>query len=87
MVVEDECVFIVEEMCRGNRELMSILCGKCKKGFSVVFGDCNCFKCGNYDFFIMILIYLVVILGVISLVMVWDVDVFIGFLNGCLYFY
>lgn len=86
-VAEDECVFIAEEMCRGNREPMSILCGKCKKGFSVVFGDRNCFKCGNYDFFIMISIYLVVILGVISLAMVWDVDAFTGSLNGCLYFY
>ena len=86
-VAEDECVFIVEEMCTRNREPMSILCGKCKMGFSVVFGDRNCFKCGNYGYLVMIPVYLVVIFGVISLAMVFDVDAFTGCLNGCLYFY
>ena len=87
LLAEDECVFIVEEMCRGNRETGSILCGKCKTGFSVVFGDRGCYECGKYHFLVMISIYLVVIFGVISLAMIFDVDAFTGCLNGCLYFY
>ena len=87
LVAEDECVFIVEEMCAGNREPRSILCGKCKTGFSVVFGHRRCYECGKYGYLLMIPIYLVVIFGVISLAMVFDVDAFTGCLNGCLYFY
>lgn len=87
LLAEDECVFIVEEMCAGNREPGSILCGKCKTGFSVVFGHRSCFECGKYGFLLMIPINLVVIFGVISLAMVLDVDAFTGWLNGCLYFY
>ena len=87
LLAEDECVFIVEEMCAGNREPKSILCGKCKTGFSVVFGHRSCYECGKYGYLVMIPIYLVVIFGVISLAMVFDVDAFTGCLNGCLYFY
>ena len=87
VIAKDECVFIVEDMCTGNREPRSILCGNCKTGFSVVFGHRSCFECGKYGYLVMIPAYLVVIFVVISLAMVFDIDAFTGCLNGCLYFY
>lgn len=86
-LADDECVFIVGEMCKGNREPKSTLCGKCKTGFSVVFGHRSCYECGKYGYLVLIPIYLVVIFGLICLTMVFDVDAFTGCLNGCLYFY
>ena len=84
---EDECVFIANEMCAGKRDPRSILCGKCKSGFSVVFGDTACFECGNYNYLVWVTVYLVVILGLVMLTMVLDIDAFTGGLNGCLYSY
>lgn len=87
LIAKDECVFIAEEMCRGNRDPGSILCGKCKPGFSVVLGQTNCFECsGKYGYLVVIPI-LVVIFGLVMLTMVLDVDAVTGSLNGCLYSY
>lgn len=74
-------------MCDNSRELGSILCGKCKLGFSLVFGYLNCYNCGKYGFLVVILVYLVEILIFVKVVMFLDVDWFFGFFNGFLYFY
>ena len=83
-LAQDECVFIAEEMCRGNRDPDSILCGKCKQGFSVVLGFRDCYECEKYY---VIAICLAIIFGLIMLTMVLDIDAVTGSLNGCLYFY
>lgn len=87
LLAKDECVLIAEEMCRGNRDPNSVLCGKCKNGFSVVLGQRDCYECGKYGYLIWIPIYLAVIFGLIVLTMVLDIDAFSGSLNGCLYSY
>ena len=88
MLAEDECVFVFEEMCAGNRDPGSILCGKCKPGFSNVEGNtAACFKCGNYGFLGYIWLFLAIILGLVMLTMVLDIDAFTGSLNAILYSY
>ena len=84
---EDECVFIADGMCAGNRDPSSILCGKCKPGFSVVIGYRTCFKCGKYGYLVIVPIYLAIIFGLVMLTMVLDIDAFTGGLNACLYSY
>lgn len=83
----DECVFKAGEMCSGNRDTSSILCGKCKPGFSAVIGDTHCFKCGKYMFLLWIPVFLAVISGLVVLTMVLDIDAFTGILNGFIYSY
>ena len=87
LLAKDECVLVAEEMCKGNRDPNSILCGKCKRGFSVVLGSRNCYECGKYGYLIVVPIYLTVIFGLVMLTMVLDIDAFTGYLNGCLYSY
>ncbi|XP_022802097.1 uncharacterized protein LOC111339659 [Stylophora pistillata] len=87
LIAQDECVFNVEQMCNGNREPGSTLCGKCKEGFSVVFGHSDCHKCGKYGFLVVIPVYLVQILVFVKVAMLLDVDWFSGFLNGFFYSY
>ena len=87
LIAQDECVFNAAEMCSDSREPGSILCGKCKPGFSVVLGHSNCYKCGNYGFAVLVPIYLVEIFILVMVTMLLDLDAFSGCLNGCLYSY
>lgn len=84
---KDECVFIADEMCAGNRDPSSILCGKCKPGFSAVLAKSGCFKCSISSSLIWVSIWLAVTFGVVMLIMIFDVDAFSGSLNACLYSY
>ena len=83
----DECVYIGDKMCAGNRDHRSILCGKCKPGFSVVTGDQSCFECQKYGYLVWIPIWLAVIFALVMLAMALDIDAFTGSLNACLYSY
>lgn len=87
IAAEDECVFDAEKLCVGNREPGSILCGKCKRGFSVVGGDTKCYECGKYDFIASTCVYLVVTLVLVMLIMFFDIDAFTGSLSAFLYSY
>ena len=87
IAAEDECVFDAEKLCVGNREPGSILCGKCKRGFSVVGGDTKCYECGKYDFIGSTCLYLVVTLVLVMLIMFFDIDAFTGSLSAFLYSY
>ena len=87
IAAEDECVFDAEKLCAGNRESGSILCGKCKQGFSVVGGDTKCYECGKYGFIGSTCLHLVVTLVLVMLIMFFDIDAFTGSLSAFLYSY
>lgn len=87
LAATDECTYIADKMCAGNRDPGSILCGKCKSGFSVVIGDTACFECSKYRYLIWVPIWLAINFGLVMLTMVFDIDAFTGSLNACLYSY
>ena len=87
LLVDGECAYIPREMCNGNRDPGSILCGKCKPGYSVVLGDSSCYKCSKHGYLILIPLLLLFLVGLVMLVMLLNLDAFTGSLNASLYSY
>ncbi len=72
-------------LCQGNR--IGVLCGQCKKGFSVVFGSSDCHKCtSNTGIFVTILVTLLG--GVLVIVVLYTLKLTLtaGTLNGMIFY-
>ncbi|KAK3736527.1 hypothetical protein QZH41_004420 [Actinostola sp. cb2023] len=82
-----ECTYLPDKMCDGNRDDQSILCGKCKPGYTASFGSEACvMNCSTSHIAYFLLIGLVLVILVMGL-MVIKVDAFTGYLNAWLYSY
>ena len=70
----------IDAQCNYNRS--SLLCGKCQKGFSLVFGSSKCLKCSNSYLSLLALagIVLVVFLLILKL------TVAVGTINGLIFY-
>lgn len=76
-----------DKMCVSSRESKSILCGSCKKNFTVLIGSEECSdECNNYYLLTIIpygIIFFVAVMGI----MLINLDVFTTYLNAWLYSY
>ena len=73
------CVNNIDAQCNYNRS--GLLCGKCKKGFSLVFGSSKCIKCSNSYISLLISFALAGIVLVVFL-LVLKLTVAVGTING-----
>ena len=73
----------LDEQCAHNRT--GILCGRCKEGFSIIFGSSKCLHCTNVSLLILIPLALVGA-GLIVILMILDITVAVGTINGLIYF-
>lgn len=73
----------LDKQCAYNRT--GILCGRCKEGFSAIFGSSKCLHCSNVNLLILIPLALVGG-GLIVILMVLDITVAVGTINGLIYF-
>ena len=72
-----------DNQCAFNRS--GILCGKCKPGFSALFGSTRCAKCKNTWIAMLILFIAAGILLVVFLIM-FNLTVSVGSINGLIFF-
>ena len=68
-----------------NYERSGLLCGKCKKGFSLVFGSSKCIKCSNSYLSLLIAFALAGIVLVVFL-LVLKLTVAVGTINGLIFY-
>ena len=74
-------------VCKGDRNQSSVLCGACKLGYSILFGNENCSnRCTNWWLW-MIIAYLIVLFTLTCLVLLVNPNLSSGHLNACLYSY
>ena len=79
--------YIPTTICNNDREQTSLLCGKCKANYSVLFGGERCSStCSNWYLFLLLL-YGFILLLVVMAIMLIDLDFFTGYLNAWLYSY
>ena len=73
----------IDSQCIYNRS--GLLCGKCQKGFSVVFGSSKCLKCSNSYLSLLIAFALAGIVLVVFLLML-KLTVAVGTINGLIFY-
>ena len=73
----------IDAQCNYNRS--GLLCGKCQKGFSVVFGSSKCLKCSNSYLSLLIAFALAGIVLVVFLLML-KLTVSVGTINGLIFY-
>ncbi|XP_078369547.1 uncharacterized protein LOC144653433 [Oculina patagonica] len=79
--------YVPGEVCKDNRDQTSILCGECKQGYSVLFGNENCSSNCSDKFLGWIPLYLFALLILTVLVLLFNPNLSSGHLNACLYSY
>ncbi|KAJ7363190.1 hypothetical protein OS493_011471 [Desmophyllum pertusum] len=81
----DDYQYISGEVCKGDRDQTSVLCGQCKPGYTVLFGSENCSSsCTDLWAWAPIV---VVLLIVNCFVLSFSPNLASGHLNACLYSY
>ena len=73
----------IDAQCNFNRS--GLLCGKCQKGFSLVFGSSKCLKCSNSYLSLLIAFALAGIVLVVFL-LVLKLTVAVGTINGLIFY-
>ena len=73
----------IDAQCNFNRS--GLLCGKCQKGFSLVFGSSKCLKCSNSFLSLLIAFALAGIVLVVFL-LVLKLTVAVGTINGLIFY-
>ena len=73
----------IDAQCNYNRS--GLLCGKCKKDFSLVFGSSKCLKCSNSYLSLLIAFVLAGIVLVI-LILILKLTVAVGTINGLIFY-
>ena len=73
----------IDAQCNYNRS--GLLCGKCQKGFSLVFGSSKCLKCSNSFLSLLIAFALAGIVLVVFL-LVLKLTVAVGTINGLIFY-
>ena len=86
-VIPGEYQYFSGHVCKGNRNQSSILCGACKSGYSILFGNEHCYpSCSNW-WLLMIIVYFLALFGVTLIVLVLNPNLSSGHLSVCLYSY
>ena len=73
----------IDAQCKYSRS--GLLCGKCQKGFSLVFGSSKCLKCSNSYLSLLIAFALAGIVLVVFLLML-KLTVAVGTINGLIFY-
>ena len=73
----------IDAQCKYSRS--GLLCGKCQKGFSLVFGSSKCWKCSNSYLSLLIAFALAGIVLVVFL-LVLKLTVAVGTINGLIFY-
>ena len=73
----------IDAQCKYSRS--GLLCGKCQKGFSLVFGSSKCLKCSNSYISLLIAFALAGVILVIFL-LVLKLTVAVGTINGLIFY-
>lgn len=83
-----ECLFKPGGMCIDSRDGNSILCGRCKEGYSAVIGSTICVpSCNNWWLLLKIPGFGLLLTFLIIFVMAVNIDAFTSYLNACLFSY
>lgn len=76
-----------DKVCKSDRNQTSVLCGTCKQGYSVLFGNENCSSsCSNW-WLLMNIAYVFALFIVSCFVLLFNPNLASGHLNVCLYSY
>ena len=73
-----------DPQCALNRT--GILCGGCKRGFSLVLGSNNCIQCPQFSYLALIIPFAAAGFGLVALLMVLNLTVSIGTINGLIFY-
>ena len=73
----------IDAQCKYSRS--GLLCGKCQKGFSLVFGSSKCLKCSNSYLSLLIAFALAGIVLVVFL-LILELTVAVGTINGLIFY-
>ena len=85
-VIPGEYQYFSGHMCKGDRDQNSVLCGACKPGYSILFGNEHCSKCSNL-WLLMIIVYVIGLFIVTFIVLLVNPNLSSGHLSACLYSY
>ena len=75
----------MDDLCRGNRH--GILCGKCRKGYSLVMGSDDCYKCTNITIIYEIPIYLLGGVVFVLLLYIFKFTIDVGTIGGLVFWF
>ena len=76
-------LFKPDSQCQFNRT--DVLCGRCKEGFSTVFGTSQCKQCSNYYLFLL-LPFIIVGIAFIMFLFISNFTVVEGSINGLIFY-
>ncbi|EDO48138.1 predicted protein [Nematostella vectensis] len=74
-------------MCKGYRNISSLLCGKCKTGYTVLIGGEHCSDSCSDLYLLTLIPYAIVLFLIVMAIMAINLDFFTGYLNAWLYSY
>ena len=86
-VVPGEYQYFSGHACKGGRDENSVLCGACKPGYSILFGNENCSKSCTNRWLWLIIVYVIALFIVTGFVFLVNPNLSSGHLNACLYSY
>ena len=81
-----ECIFKRKLQCGRNRKWDSVLCGSCKKGYSVKLGNEDCEKCGNATI-VLLLVWMLALTVFVFVILALNAKNYFTYLNAYLYSY
>ena len=73
-----------DPQCALNRT--GILCGRCRDGLSLALGSNNCIQCSQLSYLALIIPFAAAGFGLVALLMVLNLTVSIGTINGLIYY-
>ena len=75
----------IDAQCNYNRS--GLLCGKCQKGFSLVFGSSKCLKCSNsYTYLSLLIAFALAGVILIIFLLMLKLTVAVGTINGLIFY-
>ena len=86
-VNSDECLFTEGKMCIDSRDGTSILCGKCKPGYSALIGTEACSPVCTNLYLLLLIPYSIILLLLVMVIMAINLDAFTGYFNAWLFSY
>ena len=82
-----EYQYLSGHACKDGRDQNSVLCGACKPGYSILFGNENCANRCTDRWLWMIIVYVIALFIVTCFVLLVNPNLASGHLNACLYSY
>ena len=73
----------IDAQCNYNRS--GLLCGKCQKGFSLVFGSSKCLKCSN-SYLSLLIAFALAGIVLVAFLLVLKLTVAVGTINGLIFY-